>query len=208
MTRKDLVVLTPDKNWEAALKGLFSRPSALGTRAIMAETLQHPRKDPGCVNEGVRFLSGYSEQYHYGLLIFDHEGCGREQARPHDIQTELDQEFTRSAWGDRARTVVLSPELEAWVWSNSPHVDDVTGWKNRQPSLRCWLIEQGWLQPKEIKPTRPKEAFQAALREARKQRSSSLYQQIAERVSVSRCRDASFLEFKSILRDWFPASVS
>jgi hypothetical protein len=173
----------------------------------MAETLRHPRKDPGCVNEGVRFLSGYSEQYHYGLLIFDHEGCGREQTRPQDLQTELDQEFTRSAWGDRARTVVLSPELEVWVWSNSPHVDEATGWKNRQSSLRRWLVEQGWLQQGQIKPARPKESFEAALREVQIPRSSSLYQQIAERVSLSRCQDPSFLEFKGILRNWFPMSV-
>ena len=63
------------------------------------------------MNEGINFLSGYSEQYHYGLLMFDYEGCGREQARPQDLQTELDQEFTRSAWGDRAKTVVLSLSL-------------------------------------------------------------------------------------------------
>lgn len=207
MTRKDLVVLTPDKNWEAALQGILSRHRSLGIRQITAETLRHPRKDPGCVNEGINFLSGYSEQYHYSLLMFDYEGCGREQARPQDLQTELDQEFTRSAWGDRAKTVVLSPELEAWVWGNSPHVDEAAGWKNRQPSLRNWLIQRGWLQQGAIKPARPKEAFEAALREVHIPRSSSLYQQIAERVSLTRCQDAAFLEFKDILRQWFPVSV-
>ena len=207
MTRKDLVVLTPDKNWEAALQGILSRHRSLGIRQITAETLRHPRKDPGCVNEGINFLSGYSEQYHYGLLMFDYEGCGREQARPQDLQTELDQEFTRSAWGDRAKTVVLSPELEAWVWGNSPHVDEAAGWKNRQPSLRNWLIQRGWLQQGAIKPARPKEAFEAALREVHIPRSSSLYQQIAERVSLTRCQDAAFLGLKDILRQWFPVSV-
>ena len=51
---------------------------------------------------------------------------------------------------------------------------------------------------------RPKEAFQAALREARRPRSSSLYQQIAEKVSLHRCKDRSFLEFMDVLRSWFP----
>ena len=207
MTPKDLVVLTPDKNWEAALQGIFSRHRSLGIRQITAETLRHPGKDPGCVNEGIKFLSDYSEQYRYGLLMFDHEGCGREQARPQDLQTELDQEFTRSAWGNRAKTVVLSPELEAWVWSDSLHVDDAAGWKNRQPSLRNWLIQRGWLQQGAIKPARPKEAFEAALREVHIPRSSSLYQQIAEKVSLRHCQDAAFLEFKGILRQWFPVSV-
>jgi hypothetical protein len=205
MTRKDLVVLTADKNWMAALNGLFSRPQALGIRPIEAETIPHPRKDPGCANEGVAFLSNFSEQYHYGLLIFDYEGCGKEKTdSPRELQDYLDGQLTQSRWGDRARTIVLSPELEAWVWSVSPHVNAVTGWNNRQPCLRRWLIERGWLRDGEVKPERAKDAFQAALREVGTKRSSSLYQQIAERVSLRQCADASFLEFKDILRNWFP----
>ena len=61
-----------------------------------------------------------------------------------------------------------------------------------------------YLQTGEVKPARPKEAFEAALREARKPRSASLYQQIAERVSLRRCTDTAFLELKSILNNWFP----
>ena len=208
MTSKDLVVLTADKNWMAALQGIFSRPEALGIRPIQSETFRHPRKDPGCVNDGVAFLSNFSEQYHYGLLIFDYEGCGKEQTgSPRALQDALNEQLSRSRWGDRARAVVLSPELEAWVWSNSPHVDEAIGWKNRQPALIDWLTERGWLQPGKIKPARPKEAFEAALREVRIPRSSSLYQQIAERVSLRRCQDAIFLEFTGILRNWFPVSV-
>lgn len=208
MTHKDLIVLTADKNWSAALRGMLSRPAALGIRSINAETIPHPRKDPGCVNEGVGFLSNFSEQYNHGLMIFDYEGCGREGIdSPRRLQDALDEQLSRSRWGDRAKTVVLSPELEAWVWSDSPHLDDVSGWKGRQPRLRNWLVSQGWLKEGEAKPKHPKRAFEAALRVARKQRSSSLYQQIAERVSLSRCQDPSFLEFKSILRTWFPRSV-
>lgn len=208
MTSKDLVVLTADKNWMAALKGLFSRPQALGIRPIKTETIQHPRKDPGCVNEGVAFLSNFSEQYHYGLLIFDYEGCGKEKTdSPRELQDALNEQLFRSRWGDRARTIILSPELEAWVWSGSPHVDEVVGWRGRQPSLRAWLTGQELLQAGEAKPNHPKRAFEAALQEVRKRRSSSLYQQIAERVSLNRCQDPSFLEFKSILSNWFPESV-
>lgn len=208
MTRRDLVVLTADKNWTSALRGLLSRAPALGIRPIQAEIIPHPRKDPGCVNEGIAFLSNFSDQYDYGLLVFDYEGCGRERtASPRDLQNDLDQQFSQSRWGDRAKAIVLSPELEAWVWSDSPHVDHVVGWKGRQPALRSWLVDQGWLQEGAVKPEYPKKAFEAALKVIKKQRSSSLYQQIAERVSLSRCQDPSFLEFKDILRQWFPISV-
>ncbi len=201
--KKDLVVLAADKDMEHALQGLFTRTPALGIRPIEADILVHPQHDPACALRGVAFLSTFSEQYAYGMLMFDHEGSGKEQTPRQQLQRALDGEFARSPWGDRARTIVLSPELEAWVWSDSPHVDDVAGWKNRQPRLRSWLTAQGWLEEGAIKPARPKEAFRAALREARVPRSASLYRQIAERVSLARCTDRSFLEFRVVLRKWF-----
>ena len=186
------------------LKGLFTRSEALGIRPIEVDILVHPQHDPACALHGVEFLSHLSGQYDHGLLMFDHQDSGKEQIQSQELQDSLNAEFARSPWGERAMAIVLSPELEAWVWSASPHVDDVVGWKERQPPLRRWLIDQGWLQENEGKPSHPKEAFQAALYEARIPRSSSLYQEIAERVSLRHCTDRSFLEFKDILRSWFP----
>ena len=136
--------------------------------------------------------------------MFDHEGSGREQERTEDLQESLNEDFARSAWGGRAKAIVLSPELEAWIWTDSPHVEEVAGWKGRRPPLRRWMTDQGWLGENEVKPERPKEAFQAVLREARRPRSASLYQQIAQRVSFRHCTDRSFLAFKDVLRSWFP----
>ena len=202
--KKDLVVLAADKDMEHALKGLFTRMKALSIRSIKADILVHPQHDPACARRGVAFVSNLSERYHYGLLIFDHEGSGREQESIEEIQRSLNEDFARSAWGDRAKAIVLSPELETWVWSDSPHVEGIMGWRGRRPSLRRWLTEQGWLRENEVKPLRPKEAFQTALREARRPRSASLYRQIAERVSLRHCTDRSFQEFNQVLHDWFP----
>ena len=203
---KDLVILAADKDLEFALRGMLSRPEALGIRPVEANTdiFVEPEHDPACALRGVDFLDNLSGQYNYGLLIFDHEGSGKEATVPQELQKSLNAEFVSSTWGERARAIVLSPELEIWIWSDSPHVDEVVGWKNRNPKLRPWLIEQDYLQTGEVKPTRPKEAFEAALREARKPRSASLYQQIAERVSLRRCTDTAFLELKDILSNWFP----
>ena len=204
MSVRDLIVLATDKDMEHALKGLFSRPQALGISTIEADILVHPQHDPACARRGVEFLSPLTKQYHHALLMFDYEGSGRENISPHELRDAVNQDFTQSAWGERARTIVLTPELEARVWSRSPHVGDVMGWKDQNSTLRRWLIEQNWLQEGEIKPERPKEAFLAALYHTRTPRSSSLYQQIAERVSLSQCVDESFLEFKDVLRGWFP----
>ena len=49
-----------------------------------------------------------------------------------------------------------------------------------------------------------REAFHAALHEARVARSASLYRRLAERVSVQRCADRAFQDLRSTLRHWFP----
>ncbi len=66
-------------------------------------------------------------------------------------------------------------------------------------------MDKGWLQEESVKPARPKEAFKDALNEARKPRSASLYEQIAKKVSLRRCKDEAFQELKGILSQWFPA---
>ena len=201
---KDLVVLAADKNIEYTLRGLFARPQSLGLQPIEVDIFIEPEHDPACALRGVSFLANFSNEYKYALLVFDHEGSGKESVQINELKEGINAEFANSSWGtERARAVVLAPELEAWVWSDSPHVDEITGWKNRQPGLRPWLTEQGWLQEAQVKPARPKEAFEAALRKAQIPRSSSLYRQIAEKVSLERCTDKAFREFREILRNWF-----
>ena len=202
--KQDLVLLVADKDMEYALRGLLERTHALQIRSIKAEFFVHPQHDPACARQGVAYLSPFAVQFRHGLLMFDHEGSGRENTERQALQCEINGEFERSAWGRRARTVVIAPELEAWIWNASPHVADVAGWKGRAPSLREWLVAQGWLKQEQAKPERPKEAFLAALQEARTVRSASLYPQMAERVSLRRCRDEAFLELKCVLQTWFP----
>ena len=200
---KDLVILTADKDMQYALSGLLSRPRALRIRPISFEVFVHPEHDPGCALRGAAFLSNFAEQYRHGLLLFDREGSGQESSSAQELQASVNEELSRSQWGDRAKAIVLDPELEAWIWSDSPHVDRVAGWDQRQPELRRWLVEQGWSEHLNAKPARPKEAFQAALRVARTARSASLYRELAKNVSVERCTDSSFQQFRDTLRSWF-----
>ena len=190
---KDLAIIVADKNLEYTLKGLLSRPEALGIRAIEEDIFVHPQHDPGCAVQGVEFISKFARQYRHGLLMFDHEGSGKEATTRQELQESLNESFAISVRRERAKAIVLAPELEVWIWSDSPHVDEVAGWKGREPALRRWLVEQGYLQEGEDKPMRPKESFEAALREAQKPRSASLYLQIAENVSLSRCTDTAFM---------------
>ena len=138
------------------------------------------------------------------MVIFDCEGCGNENLSRQRLEEEVEGRLAANGWPDRSRAIVIDPELEAWVWSNSPHVDAAMGWTGRTPGLRRWLMEKGMLQATEQKPRRPKEAVEMALRVVQKPRSSAIYRELARTVGLERCTDPAFLKLKETLQRWFP----
>ena len=137
------------------------------------------------------------------MVIFDREGSGQEAADRSDLEQQVELRLSSSGWNDRAAVVVIDPELEIWFWNDSPHVEAALGWEAGDLSLRDWLRKKGWLPEGVSKPTQPKRAVEEALRISRKPRSSSVYQQLAQRVSIDRCVDPSFLRLRQILTRWF-----
>lgn len=201
---KDLVILAADKDMKTALDALLSRDRALGIRPIRHDVFTHPGHDPACAREGVSFLEPFSAQYRHALLMFDYEGSGMEQnCTPAELQSSLDEAFTRGAWGANAKTVLLYPELEAWVWSDSPHVESEIRWNDSRVSLTDWMIQKQWLSQGQVKPPRPKEALDAALHRAGQPHSASLFGRLASTISFQRCADPSFRYFLQTLHKWF-----
>ncbi len=107
---------------------------------------------------------------------------------------------------DRAQAVDLLPEKEAWVWRDSRHLEKVVGWKTRPRSLYPRRRTNGWLEEGKTKPDRPKEAFEAVLRQTRKRRSASSYSRLAGKVSLAECNDRAFQNLTRALQNWFRAS--
>jgi hypothetical protein len=202
---KDLVALVADKNIQFTLQGLFSRNQSLGIRDVSQDydIFVHPQRDPGCYNQCVNFLHSFTEVYNYGLVVFDHEGSGQESKSREEIEAELEQKLNISGWNDRVAVIVLEPELESWIWSDSPHVERILGWEEQPTSLRNWLSDKHFLESEQIKPSRPKEAFETTLRFVQKPRSSSIYEQLAKSVGFAKCQDNSFLKLKNVLQTWF-----
>jgi hypothetical protein len=203
---KDLIVLTADKNCQFALRGVLSRSQALGIRKPETDFYVHPEKDPGVVRHAHEFLRAFIRSYAHALIVVDLEGSGRESDRREDLEAKIERALDETGWENRASAIVVDPELDVWVWSDSPHVATELGWANRRPKLRDWLEQQGLLTANVPKPARPKEALEAALRQVRKPRSSAIYQALAERVSLSRCTDPAFLKLKTVLGLWFQES--
>ncbi|HVC94423.1 MAG TPA: hypothetical protein VND64_12070 [Pirellulales bacterium] len=203
---KHLIVLVADKNMELAVRGLLDRTGALALQMIEADIYVHPLRDPGCLRRSPDFLRDFHKQYVHALVMFDREGCGDRGVGRDELELDVERRLSDAGWIGRAAAVVLEPELEAWVWSDSPEVDQVLGWVGVQPNLRSWLEDEGFVKPGEMKPVRPKEAVERALRRSRKRRSSSIYFELARRVSVQRCTDPAFEKLKATLQRWFPAS--
>jgi hypothetical protein len=197
----DLVCLVPDKNIQAALDALLSkRKPALGLASFTFEIHVHPRRDPGCFHNGPDFLGQLLEEpTQKGLLVFDQAW----QGNPCNTAEQTEEAIRKRLSGLFADVVVLEPELEAWVWSPSRHVDYVLGWQEAYPPLRQWLEKNDLWPGDSAKPSDPKAAMEAALFEKQIPRSSSLYRQIAERVSLKRCQDDSFNRLCTVLQRWF-----
>lgn len=200
----DLFVLVADLDQQETLKALLEdRTASLGIRSPVFEVTKHPQHDGGCYKSGPAMLQTLQSQAAHAILVLDREGSGADHVAAEEIEADLDQRLAQSGWGDRARTIVLDPEIEVWIWSSSPHVDAVLGWTGRTPNLREWLAQQGFLQAGQAKPSRPKEALRAALRKARLKPSAALFGQLARRVGLEHCHDRSFLRLRDILRAWF-----
>ena len=204
----DLVCVVADRQIEAAISGLLDRPSALGIRRIEKEILRHPGRDPGCYFYPTEILRGYRQSAEHALIIFDHAWEGRPTGSAADFESNIVEKFRREGMEDWAVPVVIEPELEAWVFSASRNVDQILGWRNRNPDLREALEQQSFWKPGDPKPGDPKEALDWALREVKKPRDSSIFRDLARRVSTKSCQDRAFRRLRGLLQDWFPPSSS
>ncbi len=206
--RKPLLVLVADLDIENAIVGLFSRFRSLRIRELKQDrdftVVRHRNRDAGCRTDAPAFLSQFPESYEHALVVFDRDGCGKEDRSREEIESELETELSNHGWGSRSAVVCIAPELEAWVWSISPKVAEVLGWTNRETAMRDWLVGRGQLRVGTIKPDRPKEALECVLRELRRSRSASIYRELAMKVGLNKCEDTAFSKLKSVLRQWFP----
>ncbi|BCV20947.1 hypothetical protein hamaS1_10160 [Moorella sp. Hama-1] len=143
------------------------------------------------------------KSHHYALIVFDRMGCGREAMNRRDIEKVVENNLVSGGWDNRAAAVVIDPELEVWVWSNSPEVANTLGWPSDMPDLKDWLKTKGYWTDNSIKPSDPKLAFEQVLYQTRKPRSSAIYEQLGRRVSFQRCTDPAFGKFKRTLQRWF-----
>lgn len=204
----DLVVLVADQDMEETFHGLLPRHQSLRVRPFSFRVYRHSGRDAGCFRQCHEFLRSFSAKYHHALVAFDRDGTGKEALSGPELEREAESRLAAAGWQDRATVVVPVPELEIWVWSDSPNVDEHLGWRGRDPGLKHWLESNSLWNKDTPKPGDPKKAMVNALREARKPRSAAIFRKLAESVSLDRCQDAAFLKVKGILQSWFGSGAS
>ena len=211
---RDCLFLVADKNMEGMLKGFFSRDAfhhAMGCGHFDFDLRQdllvaHGQNDPGLYTRANEFLQPFASSHRHAVVIVDAEwdGSPGEVA----ISQRLNEHLVNAGWlDDSGCAVVIAPELENWVWQDSPHVCLALGFEGTFATLRAELEIKGFWRPNEVKPDRPKEAVEWALRQSRKGRSSAIYQQLATRVTARRCTDQAFHTLRNALLRWFPPAA-
>ncbi len=206
----DLVALVPDQDYEKALEGLFLRHQALGIRPITFTYYRHPNRDAGCRAKCTSFLRPFIDQFDYALVMFDFEGSGAENHAREHIEIGIETDLARNGWAERSAVIVVEPEIEAWVWSDSCSVDEILNWRGHQPEIRTMIKDRtAYWTDENPKPHRPKEALRWALRHAERPKpfSSAIFKDLATKVSFNRCIDPSFDKLRTTLTAWFGNEV-
>jgi hypothetical protein len=204
----DLFVLVADTNMRSAFEGILAQYQRLGIRPIEREVRSRPGwTDPAVFGRCHDFLRSQQRFASFALVAFDRVGCNRAEPRE-ALEQEVERRLGASGWSNRCAAIVIDPELEAWVWSDSPHVATVLRWGGDRAQLQQWLVQRGHCRQGQQKPDSPKEPVEELLQISRTPRSSSIYRELAARVSFQRCTDPAFLKLRRVLRQWFPVQAN
>ncbi len=211
---RDLFVVVADLDMELAIKAILcGRQQAMGIslefnpdHKPQGDLLRFSGRDAGCYRKAVELLQPQRERYRHAMLLFDHHGCGAENRSRQDIEADVEERLEKNGWEKgRAAAIVIDPELEAWVWSDSPHVAEILGWQSDYDGLRSLLADKGlWIEGR-AKPRDPKAAMREACRQKRIPVGATMFAELASKVGLHRCTDAAFQKFRVCLRRWFPA---
>ena len=209
---RDLLVYVADGNMAEAVGGLLDRDQAhvvIGCAPFTFDSrtdikVAKGQNDPGVYTRADALMQPFAEEYAHAVVIMDEEWEGSPGAAT--IEKRLLTHLTDAGWPpDRALALVVSPEADVWLWSDSPHTAIALGWPSWD-DLRPALEQRGLLAADQNKPSRPKEAAEWALGQGPKKipRSSKLYREVSGKVSVKRCKDNALSAFINQLRTWFP----
>jgi hypothetical protein len=159
-----MILLAADRDIEAAVTGILERYRRNRGVRITYQSHTHFHRDPGVFLRAQEFLRPFHLLYRYALVVFDIDGCGARTRDRQQIENKVEARLSTNGWPERAAVIAIDPELENWVWSRSPVVSEILGWRERTSDIWEWLQEEGLISGKAAKPNDPKAAYERALR--------------------------------------------
>jgi hypothetical protein len=216
----DLVVLSSDAEMKSLLERLIERGQAGRncTRPFRWRCLRDPRRDT-VWREPHRPLALFLEMDCSFLIVWDHQGSGREDRRPEDLEASAVECLTTSGVPrDRVLAVAFDPELEiSWIpaW---PRVKRIVADERQEepPDDSRILAEAQRAKPRLRIPDDfdmalgqyPKELFEALVRLLRLRRSPPLYAKLGNSVSLRALKSESALRrIADAISTWLPPSA-
>lgn len=196
-----------------AVKGFLERddfPSIAGCGSFGFNALEDVRvavgqNDPGVYKRARELLRPYAGEYRHVFVIIDEEWSGSPGADA--IERRLREHLDNAGWSNSDSIgLAVRPEADIWLWSGCRRSAEALGWESWD-GLRARLEQEGFLVPPSLKPGRPKEAAQWAVKNGPHTRpwSAAIFRQVTSCATVDRCEDAALSRMLSALRAWFPA---
>jgi hypothetical protein len=157
-------------------------------------------RDGGVRSTGAE-LAREAPRFRHALMLLDFHGCGREHESPLTLEATLDGHL-QEVWGERAKSLVIFPEVDVWLWGADNVLRESLHWSHAAP-IRDWLRARGFEFGVDGKPRQPKEAIRLICRAQKLARSSALYERITSRISLQNCTDPAFARLREQLSAWF-----
>ena len=201
---KDLIFSVADGYQEKVFEALLQRvPLASSTSCFTYDIIKNPGHDSGSYNDSHELLRPFINQYNFAIVVFDFEGTGVEHLSRSEMELNVHTLLNSNGWKDRNAVIVIYPELENWMWMDNRHVQNAIGWDRRE-RLYDWARQNNFLDQGNVKPNRPKETLEKALKLCSTSKSASIYKNIAANASYRTCQDPSFRALITTLQAWFP----
>jgi hypothetical protein len=209
---RDLFVYVADGNMAEAVGGLLDRKQkhlALGCAHFTFDSrtdikVAKGQNDPGVYTRADELMRPFAADYQHAVVIVDEAWDGSPGAAA--IEARLQDHLIAAGWlPAKALALVVSPEADVWLWTQTDHTACALGWSD-WTTLQAALAQTNHWSAGQHKPPHPKEAAEWALRRGPKRipRSSKLYRQVSEKVALRRCADPALATFIQQLQTWFP----
>lgn len=214
MPLRDIYFIVADGQAKGVITAFLARDKchlSIGTRPIAfdpeKDLLDVATNDPGVFINAPSLSRSVLTTHRNLVVLLDEQWDNKKTPGADNITAKLSDQLIKNGWDqDRFAVIVISPELENWIWQDNPELADIFKFRNIQnfSSIGQYLSDQNKWNHVTGKPIQPKETLNDLCRRAGSRPDRRSFELVVSRVNVSRCKDASFQTLLSRLRYWFP----